>query len=365
MPLTLDVGTDNPRDLEDPFYLGYKVGRLTGQEYEEFIDTFVNRIRDKFPNILIQWEDFSRQNAFTILDKYRYKILSFNDDIQGTGSVALAGILNAIRATGEDLSTQRVVIYGAGAGGVGIARRIAACIHATSTLSMNQANEKIAILDSKGLVTDNQKTNNYKKPFYKNWDIKDNSYITLLEVINNFQATILIGTSGCQGHFTTEVLKTMTKNCDRPIIFPLSNPTTNSEAAPREIYRATNGKALVATGSPFDSFSYKGKTIFIGQGNNFYIFPGVGLGAILSKGQYISDNVFTEAAKTLSELTPLSLIRKGTVYPLITDIRKISTNIAYSTIEQIANEQDTPRLNLEQIKSLMWKPQYHPIVNYR
>ncbi|MBU0497124.1 MAG: NAD-dependent malic enzyme [Candidatus Thermoplasmatota archaeon] len=371
MPITLDVGTDNPRDLQDPYYLGYKTGRLRGQEYEDFIDSFVTNIYEKFPGILIQWEDFSRQNAFTVLDKYRYNILSFNDDIQGTGSVALAGILNALRLSKEELHKQRFVIYGAGAGGVGIARRIAACIKKTSNLNIEQANENIAIIDSKGLVTDSRNTDNYKKPFskksnyYQKWDIKDSSRITLLEVIKNFQATALIGTSGCQGHFTTEILQEMTKHSERPIIFPLSNPTINSEAIPQDIYRVTKGKAIIATGSPFEPVTYRGQRIMIGQGNNFYIFPGVGLGAILSTGEYISDAVFTEAAKTLSEMTPVSLIKKGTVYPPITDIRKISAYIAYSTIEQIANEQDTPRLTLKQIKLSMWKPQYHPIVNYR
>lgn len=368
MPITLDVGTDNPRDLQDSFYLGYKSGRLRNKAYEDFIDTFVTNIREKYPGILIQWEDFSRQNAFTILDKYRSKVLSFNDDIQGTGSVALAGILNALRAKNEQIHEQRFVIYGAGAGGVGIARRIAACIQETSNLSITQANELITILDSKGLVTDQRQNDDYKQPFikkqpfYKNWDVEDITRISLLETIKNLQATVLIGTSGCQGHFTTEILEKMMHNTKRPIIFPLSNPTINSEATPQEIYKVTQGKALVATGSPFKPFTYENKSIVIGQGNNFFIFPGVGYGAILSQGQYISDTVFTHAAKTLSDLTPQSLINKGTIYPSISNIRNISAHIAHSTILQISQEQNSPKMDIEQIKSKMWKPNYHPII---
>jgi malate dehydrogenase (oxaloacetate-decarboxylating) len=369
MPITLDVGTDNPRDLQDPFYLGYKAGRLRNKQYEEFIDTFITSICEKYPGILIQWEDFSRQNAFTILDKYRSKVLSFNDDIQGTGSVALAGILSALRSLDEPIHEQRFVVYGAGAGGVGIARRIAACIQETSSLSINQANAQITILDSKGLVTDQRQNDDYKQPFtkkqpfYKNWDVEDISRITLLETIKNFQATVLIGTSGCQGHFTTEILKAMMQNTKRPIIFPLSNPTINSEATPRDIYKITKGKALVATGSPFKPFTFENKTIEIGQGNNFFIFPGVGYGAILSQGQYISDTVFTHAAKTLADLTSESRIKKGTVYPSIANIRDISAHIAQATIQQIAEEQQTPIISLEEIKKRMWEPHYPQIVS--
>jgi len=368
MPLTLDVGTDNPKDLQDPYYLGYKRGRLIGSEYEEFIDKFVEGIISKFPNVLIQWEDFSRQNAFTILDKYRYKVLSFNDDIQGTGSVALAGIINALKISGEDISDQRFAIYGSGAGGVGIARRIAACLASKCHITKDKAYEKIAILDSKGLVTDQHKVQEYKKPFlkkknvYKNWEVGNGSSISLLEVVRNFKPTVLIGTSGCAGHFTENILKEMACNASRPIIFPLSNPTSNSEATPQQIYKATKGKAIVATGSPFSSFNYNGKTITIGQGNNFFIFPGVGLGAIISQGQYISDSVFTEAAYTLANLTSQKLIDKGTIYPSIREIRNISAHIAFTTTKQIGKEQKTKEYTLNDIKSKMWNPRYHPII---
>jgi len=368
MPITLDVGTDNVSDLGDPYYLGYKKGRMNIDEYENFIDKFVIGIRKKFPNILIQWEDFSRENAFNILDKYKHKILSFNDDIQGTGAVALAGILNALKASKEELIDQRFLIYGAGAGGVGIARRIAACLESKYKISHDKANDKIAIIDSKGLVTCEKNIPNYKKQFAKNkqfynsWNVDDNSNITLLEVVKNFKPTVIIGTSGQTGHFTDEIIKQMCKNTTRPIIFPLSNPTENSEAIPERIYKISNGKAIVATGSPFPSFNFKGKTITIGQGNNLFIFPGVGLGAIISKGDYISDSVFTEAAYYLSELTPIKLIEKGTVYPGIKDIRNISANIAYITTQQISMEQSTKQYSLDEIKQMMWMPHYHPLI---
>ncbi|PNX49696.1 MAG: hypothetical protein BV457_00690 [Thermoplasmata archaeon M9B1D] len=368
MPLTLDVGTDNSADLLDSYYLGYKKGRLRGIEYEEFIDKFVDGIRKKFPDILIQWEDFSRQNAFTILDKYRYKILSFNDDIQGTGSVALAGIINALKLSKEEIVDQKFVIYGAGAGGIGIARRIAACLVLKYHISKEKANDKIAVIDSKGLVTDQNELEDYKKPFmkkknvYKNWNVENISNITLLEVVKNFKPTVLIGTSGRPGHFTKEILTEMNNNSSRPIVFPLSNPTSNSEATPQDIYKVTKGKAIVATGSPFESFKHAGNNIIIGQCNNFFIFPGVGLGAIISKGKYIPDAVFTEVAYKLAEMTPNKRISKGAVYPSINEIRNISANIAFTTITEIAKERGTSKHSLEDIKSKMWTPRYYPMI---
>ena len=368
MPISLDVGTDNFEDLEDPHYLGYKAGRLRDQTYIEFIDRFVNTIKDKFPNILIQWEDFSRQNAFTILDKYRYKVLSFNDDIQGTGSVALAGILNALRVTGEELNDLKFVIYGSGAGGIGIARRIAACLELKYGLSTNQACSRIAIFDSQGLVTENKAVQDYKKIFklskniYSKWEVDNDNHITLLETINNFHPNVLIGTSGRFEHFNKNILEAMVKNCEKPIIFPLSNPTSNSEANPQEIYRSTNSKALVATGSPYELVNYKGKNIRIGQGNNFFIFPGVGLGAIISQGSHICDSVFTEAAYTLSKLTSEKLVNNGTLYPPFDEIRNISAHIALTTTREISQEQGTPELSIEQIKLRMWKPNYQKLI---
>jgi malic enzyme len=368
MPVTLDVGTDNPQDLKDPYYLGYKAGRLMGSKYEEFIDKFIKAIKRRIPDILIQWEDFSRQNAFTILDKYRYKVLSFNDDIQGTGSVALAGILNALKLSQEELSNQRFVIYGAGAGGIGIARQIVACLELKYNLSKKRAINNLAILDSKGLLTNQREVEDYKKPFskeeneYRNWDVEKISYITLLEVVKNFRPTVLIGTSGCPGHFTEEILKTMADHTDHPIIFPLSNPTSMAETTPREIFKITKGKAIVATGSPFEPIQFNGREILIGQGNNFFIFPGVGFGAIISHAHYISDAVFTEVAYALSDCTSENLISKGTIFPLFSDIRDISAKIALTTTNQISSEQNTSKYTIEDIKSMMWIPQYHPLL---
>jgi len=368
MPVSLDVGTNNIEDLADPQYLGYKAGRLQGKQYLDFIDKFVKAVQKKFPNMLIQWEDFSRQNAFTVLDRYRYKVLSFNDDIQGTGSVALAGIINGLKLSGGDFKDQHFVIYGSGAGGVGIARRIAACLKSKHKLSEKQAYSKIAILDSKGLVTNHREVADYKKPFskdknfFKSWDVDDTSNIKLPEVIKNFKATVLIGTSGCQGHFTKDIIKLMCDNTERPLIFPLSNPISNSEATPQDIYKVSKGKAIVATGSPFGTFNYNGKDIEVGQGNNFFIFPGVGLGAILSGGQYINDEVFTESAVTLSNITPDSNIKKGVIYPDISDIRNISASIAHTTIRCISKEQGTKELSIPDVKLKMWGPEYHTIV---
>jgi len=373
MPLTLDVGTDNSSDLSDPYYLGYKAGRLRGREYGEFIEKFIKGITAKFPGILVQWEDFSQQSAFTILDRYRHEVLSFNDDIQGTGAVALAGILNALKHSGGELGDQRFVIYGAGAGGIGIARQIAASLSHRCGLGEAAARSRIVVLDSKGMVIDQRAAavETYKKPFskpgnfYRNWDLEDFSHITLMDVVENFRPTVLIGTSGRAGHFTADIIRAMAENTEHPVIFPLSNPTSSSEASPLEIYRASGGKAIVATGSPFDPVRYGNKTIPVGQGNNFFIFPGVGLGAILGKGDYISDAVFTEAAYTLADLTPDNLIAAGTVFPSFTEIRNISAHIAHSTMVQMAKEQGTPELSIDEIKSRMWKPRYHPLVRMK
>ena len=367
LPLTLDVGTDNARDLQDPFYLGYKSGRLIGEKYYEFIDTFIKGIQEKFPGILVQWEDFSRQNAFTILDRYKNQILSFNDDIQGTGAVALSGILNALKYFRGELTDQRFVIYGSGAGGIGIARQIAASLEMKGALTAQQALDRITILDSNGLVTDQREVEAYKKTFskekkvYDSWDVEDISHIHLLEVIKNFKPTVLIGTSGCYGHFTQEIIQAMGENTEHPIIFPLSNPTSNAEATPQEIYKASKGKAIVATGSPFESFQYNGKTVVVGQGNNFFIFPGVGFGAIISKAKYLNDAVFTEASYCLSECTSDDLISKKIVYPSFSKIREISAQIAMVTNKQIVKEQDAIELSLEEIKAKMWKASYPKI----
>jgi len=367
LPLTLDVGTDNEDELNDPYYLGYKSTRLTGKKYDDFIDAFVKEITKKFPNILIQWEDFSRQNAFSILEKYQYNTLSFNDDIQGTGAVALAGILNAVKINNEKLNQQRFVIYGAGAGGVGIAKQISSCLVSEYKLSETQANDLIILIDSKGMLTEERKMQDYKKPFskntnfYKSWNLENTEKITLIDVVKNFQPTVLIGTSGQPGHFNSTIINEMTKNSCNPIIFPMSNPNSKSEANPEKIYKFTKGKAIVATGSPFKLFYFKGKKINISQGNNLYIFPGIGLGAILSKANYISDQVFTKAAYTLADLTPDSLLEKNMVYPNIKDIRNISAHIAYEVSKQVSIEQDTTELCLKEIKNMMWKPIYPSI----
>jgi len=367
LPLTLDVGTNNEDELKDSYYLGYKSTRLTGKKYDYFIDKFVKEITKKFPNMLIQWEDFSRQNAFSILEKYQYKLLSFNDDIQGTGAVALAGILNALKIKNEELNEQRFVIYGAGAGGVGIARQISSALVSEYNLSKNQAKDLIVLIDSKGMLTEEREMQDYKKAFsktnsfYRSWDIENLENITLLDVVKNFQPNVLIGTSGQPGHFKKTIIKKMAEVSRNPIIFPMSNPNSKSEANPQDIYKFTNGNAIVATGSPFKPFTFEGKKIRISQGNNLYVFPGVGLGAILSKAKYISDEVFTKVAYALADLTPDFLLKKKIVYPDIKDIRDISANIAFETSKQVSIEQKTKELYLEEIKNMMWKPVY-PII---
>jgi malate dehydrogenase (oxaloacetate-decarboxylating) len=356
LPVTLDVGTDNPKDLEDDYYMGYKAGRLQDKEYDSFMDRFIEGITTKFPEI-----------AFTILDRYRSKVMSFNDDIQGTGAVALGGIISALKITGESLSDQRFVIYGAGAGGIGIARQISAALQLKHNLTGDQADSLILALDSKGMLTTEREIDEYKKQFakapefYSSWELEDSSKITLFDTVKNFQPTVLIGTSGMAGHFTKEIILAMTDNTERPLIFPLSNPTSKAEALPEEIYKLTSGRAVVATGSPFERFSFEGKVVIIGQGNNMFIFPGVGLGAIMSPETYIGDEVFTEAAYTLASETPDELIQRGTVYPAIKEIRRISSAIALSTVKAMSKD-DESELSSEDVETRMWVPQYHSMI---
>ncbi|MBF0275074.1 MAG: NAD-dependent malic enzyme [Nitrospinae bacterium] len=372
LPITLDVGTNNEELLNDPLYLGLPQKRLKGEEYANFIEKFVENIKRFFPGSVLQWEDFSKQNAFTNLDTYRNALPSFNDDIQGTGAVTLAGIINAMKIKKEKLADQVYAIHGAGAGGIGVARQIHAAL-VKEGLDSKSAFERIFVLDSKGVVlsdcTDHV-VDDYKKHFAKpksiaaNWKLNNPCGISLLELLENVKVSVLIGTSGQTGAFNEHIIRQMVRNTDRPVIFPLSNPTANCEALPEDIYRISDGKAIVATGSPFGNVNHAGKNYRVGQGNNVFIFPGVGLAAIIGKTKFISNDIFTTSAYALADCTTGADLAENAVFPRIKDLQDVSVKVAEACLKEIIRTEPgcsiKPDDVHEVIKKSMWKPEYLP-----
>ena len=372
LPVTLDVGTDNQALLGDPLYLGLRRPRLRGQEYFDLVDRFVQAVRRHFPGVLLQWEDFSKDNAYTLLEKYRGELLSFNDDVQGTGAVVLAGIACAVRAGGGRLRDQVYVLYGSGAAGIGVAMQIRTGLVAEG-LTPAEAAARIHVLDSRGLLVEGRaRIEDYKRPFTHPrsvvpWATVGDRAPGLLEVVEKTGATVLLGCSGQPGSFDEAIVRAMTANCPRPLIFPLSNPTTLAEALPEDIYRWSEGRAVVATGSPFPDVRLGGKTFTVGQGNNAFIFPGVGLGAIAVRARSVSDEMFTAAAVRLAELVPEDRIARNCVYPAIGALREISREIALvvartAVAQGLARDEAAARDIPAAIERKVWQPRYSRLV---
>lgn len=370
LPIALDVGTDNQDLLDDPMYLGVPRKRMRGEEYKTFIKKFVRQVKQHFPKAVLQWEDFSKSNAFDNLADYEDFLPSFNDDIQGTGSVVLAGILGAVKIKNESLVDQSYVVYGAGAGGVGVADQIYAgllkegCSHAA-------ARDKIFILDSQGVVFDDREgLDEYKKRYAKprsiaeSWHTEVLGKVSLTELIDNHPVTVLLGTSGIGGAFKEEHVQKMMEYTKRPMVFPLSNPTANCEALPEDIYKWSDGQAIVATGSPFDNVSYNGYEYRIGQGNNVFIFPGVGLAAIVSRTKTINLDMFTMASYALAECVSEEDLAAGCVYPRISELKDVSHRVATSILTNIKATDPNSILrgkDIEQeLAEHMWEPVYLP-----
>ena len=331
LPILLDTGTNNQELLDDPLYLGLQQKRAADEEYYEFIEEFVDAIMDRWPKVLLQWEDFTNNHAFPLLNKYRDKLLSFNDDIQGTGAVALAGLLGAMRMKKERLAQQRILFYGAGSAAVGIADMIVAGIVEESGMTEAEARNLFWLLDSQGLVVKNgsRPLQAHKVAYARDEAQIDN----LLDVVKQVKPTIMVGVSGQGQSFTEEVIREMHKHVAQPIIFSLSNPTTKSECTAEQAYQWTDGKAIFASGSPFDPVRLEGKIYVPGQGNNMFIFPGVGLGASMCQARKVTDAMFYSAAKTLAEMVTEEELSLGTVYPDLRKIRQISATIATSVCE--------------------------------
>ena len=333
LPLVLDVGTDNQKLLNDPMYLGWRHPRITESKYWNFIDDFITVIHQKMPNVLLQWEDFGKVNAPLLLNKYQKKICSFNDDIQGTAVVTLAAILAAIKITKQKLAEQRIVILGAGSAALGIADLIVAGMQHQG-LTKQQAYEHFWLLDSQGLLTDKSTTSHNQKAYLRKtteidtWRIKNKKRISLLEVIKHVQPTILIGCSTAANSFTQEIVQTIANQVNRPIILPLSNPTANSEATPADLIQWTDGRALIATGSPFAPVVYKNKKYVIAQCNNALTFPGLGLAVIASKAREVNEDMLWTAVMALYKEAPSLQNPNNPLLPPLGEAAQVAKKIA-------------------------------------
>jgi malic enzyme len=369
LPISLDVGTDNQALLDDPLYIGFRQKRLRGPEYDALVEEFVQAVKRRFPRALLQWEDFKKVTAFTLLERYRMVLPSFNDDIQGTAAVAVAGMMAGVRVSGLALKDQRAVILGAGAAGVGIARLIRTTL-VTAGMPRAEARERIAVLDSHGLVVDDTPLDAHKREFAWTADLAAargmprGSRRDLETVVSVMKPTVLIGTSGEPGTFTEGVIRAMAEGVQRPVIFPMSNPTSKTEAHPRDIMEWTNGRALVATGSPFEPVTHGGKTFRIGQGNNAYIFPGVGLGALIAQTREVTDEMFAAAALALAQSVTDEDIASGSLFPRVRELRRVAARVAAAVVKT-ARDQGLGRAFEDEeidavVKNAMWEPRYAP-----
>ena len=371
LPIMLDVGTENQERLLDPLYLGLRHKRIRGREYQDFIDRFVDAVMRVYPAAVLQWEDFLKANALTQLTRFRDRLCTFNDDIQGTAAVVAAGVYAALRITGQAMRDQRVVLGGAGASAQGIASLFVSALRDVG-LSSEEARQRICTVDSRGLVTQARaEMEDFKAAYARSVEevatyvCSDRGHITLEETIRNFAPTILVGTSGTAGLFTEAVVRAMAAVNDRPIVFPLSNPTSKSECTAAEAIRWSDGRAIVATGSPFDPVVHRGQTHRIGQGNNAFVFPGVGLGLWVGRVRRVTDAMFLDAAQALAHMVSRTDLDQGAVYPELTRIRDCSHAVACAVIRRaVAEDHAAPEIlpGLEEtVSRAMWFPEYRPI----
>jgi malic enzyme len=372
LPVSLDCGTDNQSLLDDPLYLGYPRPRLRGPGYDAFIEAFVQAVREVYPGAIVQWEDFKQHNAIRMLDRYRHRIASFNDDIQGTAAVVVAGILAALQHHGESLSSQRLVLLGAGAAGIGIAR-LAESIMCSEGATATETRRALIMLDSRGLIHEGRgRLEEDKQPFALPVDEAAQLGLTAAQdgletVVRQFAPTILIGTTGKPGLFTETAIREMAARTPAPIIMPLSNPTANAEATPADVLRWTDGRALVATGSPFEPVPVGGVTRQVGQANNMLVFPGVGLAAVVSRATEVTDAMFRVAATTLAGLVPGDRVANGALYPPVADLRRVSRAIAIAVATQ-ARRDGVSRLAPDDdidkaVTAAMWFPGYSDLLS--
>lgn len=359
LPITIDVGTNNEKFLNDPLYIGLHQKRTYGAEYDALIEEFVDAVKARYPYVLLQFEDFGNKNAFRILNKYRYELASFNDDIQGTAAVSVAGILSALRVTKQKLTEQRFLFLGAGEAGIGIGDLLVAAMGEMG-MDATEARKRCWFVDSTGLVVASRTDlAHHKLPYAHQAEATE----SLLDAVKMLKPTALIGVSGQPKTFTEDIVRLMAEYNERPIIFALSNPTSKSECTAVQAYEWSNGRAVFASGSPFDTVHYKGQTFVPGQANNSYVFPGIGLGVLASQTSQVTDEMFLTAAQTLAQLVDEDDLAQGRIFPPLTDIREISAHIA-TAVCQKAQEQGFARANLpktnlvDYIRKQMWQPEY-------
>jgi malate dehydrogenase (oxaloacetate-decarboxylating) len=369
LPIFLDVGTDNEDRLKSPIYIGWKHHRVRGEEYDSFVDVFVNSVKKRWPHVLLQWEDFAGSNAARLLARYKDQLCTFNDDIQGTAAVATATLLSAINVTGVPLEQQRIAVVGFGTAGIGITNLLAQLMREKG-VSEEEARNHFYALDRYGLVTEKGKDVRPEQLPYarKEQEVEGwrqpNREITLLDVMRHAKPSVLIGVSGQAGAFTEEAVREMARNTIRPVIFPLSNPTSRCEATPQDLVDWTEGRALIGTGSPCEPVSIWGKKVAIDQTNNSYIFPGLALGIIASKAKRVSDRMVMAAAKELARLVPTQKDKKASLLPSLSDSRQLSRSIARAVGRQaiqdgqaqVAGEDSLDR----ELQANIWEPEYVP-----
>ncbi|OLP66807.1 putative NAD-dependent malic enzyme 2 [Bacillus pumilus] len=371
IPVVLDVGTNNEKLLNDPLYIGNHYKRVQGEKYDEFIDAYVKAALKFFPKALLHWEDLGNKNARNIMKKYNDNILTFNDDIQGTGAITLAGVLAAVKKTGTQLKDHRVVIFGAGSAGIGIADQMRDKM-VLEGLSEEEANQSFWTLDYRGLLTDQFEGEvfDFQKPYLrssdevKGWARDEKGQISFAETVRQVKPTILIGTSGQGGAFTEEIIKEMATHTERPVIMPMSNPTPLAEAVPENLFKWTDGRALVATGSPFENVEYNGIEHEIGQSNNAFVFPGLGLGSIVTESTIITKGMFVASANAIAEMVDHDKPGAG-LLPSIDKLQEVSIHVAIEVAEAAIEDgvaRKTPEDIEQAIKEAMWIPEYKKIV---
>ncbi len=369
LPVFIDVGTNNEELLADPLYLGLRQKRLTEKAYDDIIESFVSGVRRHFPGALLQWEDIGKNNAFRLLENYRERICSFDDDIQGTGAVALAVILSSLRIKKQKLADQRIVIFGQGQAGTGISRQLLNALQEEG-LSLQEAKERVFGVDKEGLLLEGMAVSDWQKMMVKDrslvsdWKLNDTNKITLMDTIRNTEATVLIGVTGQSGAFTKDILVQMANNTKLPLIMPISNPTSKAECTPEFAFQATQGNCLIATGSPFPPVFYNGNETTISQCNNLFVFPGMGLGALVSGTPKITDNMFSMAARALSDFVTEDQLDRKILLPSIENIRNVSARVALA-VAKVARDsglglrKDDDSLS-NMIRKAMWTPKYLP-----
>jgi malate dehydrogenase (oxaloacetate-decarboxylating) len=372
LPVLLDVGTDNEERLKDPIYIGWRNKRVRGQEYDDFVEAFVSAVKSRWPRILLQWEDFAGSNASRLLERYRDQLCTFNDDIQGTAAVATATVLGAVTATGIPMKEQRIGFLGFGSAGIGIANLLLAAMK-ESGLSDEEAHKQFYAVDRYGLILEgqtglrpDQARYAKKKSDLKEWTLANPDNVSLEDVVRNAKLTVLIGVSSQAGAFTEEIVREMAKHTDRPAIFPLSNPTSKSEAAPADLMKWTNGRALIGTGSPFPPAEINGKSVEFAQTNNSYIFPGLALGILTSRAKRVSDSMIMAAAKALAALSPTQKNKEASLLPPIADSRAVGLKVAdavgkQAIAEGLAGVSDEKSFENE-LREYVWEPVYVPYV---